>query len=158
MAPGGHVGRFIIWTESAFKALNSVFGTRKSASTEKKGYQPPRPIMHNSDLARIINSPTVQSASRDKIIQKRKRNSHMPFGNKAVRAKVSPYSVVLRRRALIERKSPEQKAKALQLRRKTKKEVHKKTPRKEFLKLLLTPSVAPVRSAAEKGILATQPT
>ena len=25
LAPGGHVGRFIIWTESAFKELNNVF-------------------------------------------------------------------------------------------------------------------------------------
>jgi len=80
----------------------------------------------------------------------------MPFGSKAVRARVSPYSVVLRRRALIERKSPEQKAKALQLKRKSKKEAHKKQPRKAFLKLLLTPSVAPERSAEKKEILATQ--
>jgi len=29
LAPGGHVGRLIIWTESAFNELNDVFGTRK---------------------------------------------------------------------------------------------------------------------------------
>jgi large subunit ribosomal protein L4e len=156
LAPGGHVGRFIIWTESAFKALNSVFGTRKAGSTEKKGYHPPRAIMHNSDLARIINSPEVQSASRDKIIQKRKRSTAMPFASKSVRARVSPYSVVLRRQALLEKKSPQEKSKALQKKRQLKKQVHKKYPRKAFLKLLLTPSIAPVRSAAEKGILATQ--
>jgi large subunit ribosomal protein L4e len=27
LAPGGHLGRFIIWTESAFRALNKIFGT-----------------------------------------------------------------------------------------------------------------------------------
>jgi large subunit ribosomal protein L4e len=156
LAPGGHVGRFIIWTESAFKALNSVFGTRKADSTEKKGYKPPRAIMHNSDLARIINSPEVQAASRDKIIQKRKRSTAMPFGSKSVRARVSPLSVVLRRQALLGKKSPQEKSKALQKKRQLKKQVHKKYPRKAFLKLLLTPSIAPVRSAAEKGILATQ--
>merc|ERR1711990_853144 len=28
LAPGGHVGRFCIWTEGAFKALDSIFGTQ----------------------------------------------------------------------------------------------------------------------------------
>merc|ERR1740123_1145018 len=28
LAPGGHVGRLIIWTERAFKALNDVYGTQ----------------------------------------------------------------------------------------------------------------------------------
>merc|ERR1719440_275964 len=27
LAPGGHVGRFCIWTEAAFSKLDSVFGT-----------------------------------------------------------------------------------------------------------------------------------
>jgi len=26
-APGGHVGRFVIWTESAFKELQNLFGS-----------------------------------------------------------------------------------------------------------------------------------
>ena len=29
LAPGGHVGRFCIWTESAFKKLDDIFGTYK---------------------------------------------------------------------------------------------------------------------------------
>lgn len=37
LAPGGHVGRFIIWTQSAFKQLDKLFGTWKSASKLKKG-------------------------------------------------------------------------------------------------------------------------
>merc|ERR1719199_513586 len=35
LAPGGHVGRFCIWTEGAFKKLDSVFGTYSTPSTEK---------------------------------------------------------------------------------------------------------------------------
>ena len=27
LAPGGHLGRFIVWTKSAFERLDSVFGT-----------------------------------------------------------------------------------------------------------------------------------
>lgn len=37
MAPGGHVGRFVIWTQSAFARLDKLFGTWKSSSTLKKG-------------------------------------------------------------------------------------------------------------------------
>merc|ERR1712226_257829 len=36
LAPGGHVGRFCIWTESAFKKLDNLYGTWRKNSTEKK--------------------------------------------------------------------------------------------------------------------------
>ena len=32
LAPGGHVGRFIVWTKSAFEKLDSIFGTTTEAS------------------------------------------------------------------------------------------------------------------------------
>lgn len=32
LAPGGQMGRFIIWTESAFKHLNEIFGTYRYTS------------------------------------------------------------------------------------------------------------------------------
>merc|ERR1712154_527847 len=35
LAPGGHVGRFCIWTEAAFKKLDGLYGTWRKASTEK---------------------------------------------------------------------------------------------------------------------------
>jgi len=38
LAPGGHLGRLIIFTKEGFKALNNVFGTLKADSLEKKGY------------------------------------------------------------------------------------------------------------------------
>lgn len=37
LAPGGHVGRFIIWTQSAFRKLDQLFGTWKKSSELKKG-------------------------------------------------------------------------------------------------------------------------
>lgn len=37
LAPGGHVGRFIIWTQSAFQKLDKLFGTWKTSSRVKKG-------------------------------------------------------------------------------------------------------------------------
>jgi large subunit ribosomal protein L4e len=39
LAPGGHLGRFVIWTEGAFALLDEVFGTYEKGSTLKKDYQ-----------------------------------------------------------------------------------------------------------------------
>lgn len=61
LAPGGHLGRFCIWTKSAFARLDEVFGTTDKESTMKKGYKLPRNIMTNPDLARLINSDEIQS-------------------------------------------------------------------------------------------------
>jgi large subunit ribosomal protein L4e len=38
LAPGGHLGRFVIWTEGAFGLLDEVFGTFDKASVYKKDY------------------------------------------------------------------------------------------------------------------------
>jgi len=56
LAPGGHLGRFLIFTKDGFKGLNNVFGGYKTESTEKKGYSLNRHVMDCADLARIINS------------------------------------------------------------------------------------------------------
>jgi len=39
LAPGGHLGRFIIWTESAFDFLDDVFGTFDEESDYKNGWK-----------------------------------------------------------------------------------------------------------------------
>ncbi|GFQ02391.1 60S ribosomal protein l4-1 [Phtheirospermum japonicum] len=56
LAPGGHLGRFVIWTKSAFEKLDEIYGTFGRPSEKKKGYVLPRTKMVNADLARIINS------------------------------------------------------------------------------------------------------
>merc|ERR1712112_553363 len=43
LAPGGHVGRFIIWTESAFKKLDGLYGTWRKPSATKAGWILPQP-------------------------------------------------------------------------------------------------------------------
>jgi large subunit ribosomal protein L4e len=67
LAPGGSFGRFIIWTEGAFKKLAEIYGTPKGGAPLKKGYHLPRAAMENADLARIINSSEVQSVLRAKL-------------------------------------------------------------------------------------------
>ena len=62
LAPGGHVGRFCIWTEGAFKELNNIFGTHKNPSSN---FSLPTHEVTNPDLARVINSNEIQSAIRN---------------------------------------------------------------------------------------------
>ena len=62
LAPGGHVGRFCIWTEGAFRQLNNIFGTHKSPSSN---WNMPHHEVTNPDLSRVINSNEIQSAIRD---------------------------------------------------------------------------------------------
>ena len=38
LAPGGHLGRFVIWTEGAFARLDEVFGTFDKAAVLKTDY------------------------------------------------------------------------------------------------------------------------
>jgi large subunit ribosomal protein L4e len=61
LAPGGNFGRFCVWTEEAFKKLESLYGDFENAAEAKKGYHLPRAMMTNADVARIINSDEVQS-------------------------------------------------------------------------------------------------
>ena len=62
LAPGGHVGRFIIWTTSAFKHLDEVFGTVNKPATSSSSFVLPRSIMTNPDLKRLIESDEIQRA------------------------------------------------------------------------------------------------
>merc|ERR1712138_78126 len=61
LAPGGHLGRFIIWTKSAMESLDQIFGSFEIPSQVKKGYVLPRTCMTNPDLNRLINSDEIQT-------------------------------------------------------------------------------------------------
>lgn len=64
LAPGGHVGRFVIWSESSFKRLDKIFGTYKTPSGEKKGFTLPQPKMANTDLSRLLKSEEIKKVLR----------------------------------------------------------------------------------------------
>jgi len=142
LAPGGHLGRFVVWTESAFKSLNKIFGTPKTDSEVKSGYRPPRALLTNADISRIINSDEIQSVLRRKKPVRRfnplKKN---PLKNFGVMVKLNPWAVTQKRRTLI----AAQKAKTKE--KKKPKVIHKKS--KKFLALLHSPAVAPVRGPEE---------
>jgi len=60
LAPGGHVGRFCIWTESAFKKLDSIYGTWRKASATKKTWNLPMPKMAVTDLSKLLKSEEIR--------------------------------------------------------------------------------------------------
>merc|ERR1712038_563037 len=48
LAPGGHVGRFLIFTEDAFKALDTIYGNFSAGSSSKKNWSIPSAVIQNS--------------------------------------------------------------------------------------------------------------
>lgn len=95
LAPGGHLGRLVIFTKDAFDKLNEVFGTFDIGSQQKKGYKLARPMMTCADLSRIINSDQVQAKLKDikhNVVahDKLKKN---PLKNKAIMNRLNPYAV-----------------------------------------------------------------
>ncbi|KAM0750286.1 hypothetical protein T439DRAFT_326243 [Meredithblackwellia eburnea MCA 4105] len=95
LAPGGHLGRFVIWTEGAFALLDEVFGTYEKASTLKKGYTLPISKITNPDVTRIINSDEIQAVVRaaGSSVTKRpftqKKNA---LKNRGVLFRLNPYA------------------------------------------------------------------
>jgi large subunit ribosomal protein L4e len=89
LAPGGHVGRFCVWSQAAVDELSSLYGG--------EGKRIPSAPMVNADLARIINSDEVQSvvnpAKRADKPRLRKKNAIKSI--KAL-AKLDPYAAAAR--------------------------------------------------------------
>ena len=101
LAPGGHLGRFVIWSQSAFQRVNEVWGSINRPSVTKKGYTLPRPIMLQSDLTRLINSDEIQSHVRDPITSVGRALRHKnPLTNLSHRIRLNPYAAVIRRTEL----------------------------------------------------------
>jgi len=94
LSPGGHLGRFIIWTKSAFEQLDDVFGTQRHGSRMKNNYHLPRSVLSNDDITRVIQSDQVQNILRLKKGQnhtrlERKKN---PFKHPSALARLDPYA------------------------------------------------------------------
>jgi large subunit ribosomal protein L4e len=93
LAPGGHLGRLIVWTASAFKRLNHIFGLLNQPAQGKKGYVLQRPLLVNANLARIVNSNEVQSVVRpkQKNVQLHDRQKKNPLKNRTKMNFLNPY-------------------------------------------------------------------
>merc|ERR1712106_279200 len=94
LAPGGHMGRFCVWSQSALTALDTIYG--------EEGKRIPAAAMTNADLARIINSDEVQSVvnpaktGRTKVL--RKKN---PLCSMVALEKLDPYAAACRKSAAL---------------------------------------------------------
>jgi len=89
LAPGGHVGRYIIWTESAFKDLNSRFGTYGKGDSiyhlrNGANYKLPHPMMLNTDIDRIIQSDEIQNVLKPRVFK----------GKRTIRKKKCSYKLI----------------------------------------------------------------
>jgi len=110
LAPGGHLGRFIIWTKSAFARLDQIFGSVTRPSVQKIGYTLPRAPMMQSDLTRLINSDEIQSKVRAPVKTNRRLSQKKnPLLNLGAMVTLNPYALTLRRAELL---AQERRAKA----------------------------------------------
>lgn len=105
LAPGGTLGRFVIWSSAAFKALNSIFGTYTEKATEKGGYQLQRQLMSQADVSAIIESDAVQAVLRPVKLQVKSVRKVNPFRNKEAREKLDPLYKLKRRAAVSSKKA-----------------------------------------------------
>jgi large subunit ribosomal protein L4e len=102
LAPGGHLGRFVIWTEAAFNRLSALYGENGQKSELKTGYTLPTSGISNADIARIINSAEVQAVLRAKQTpaKKNSRIKKNPLKNLGAMVKLNPRTIKARREEL----------------------------------------------------------
>ena len=112
LAPGGHVGRFCIWTESAFKKLDSIYGTWRKPSESKKNWNLPMPKMAVTDLAKLLKSEEIRKVLRapNRKIRRAVVKTN-PLKNVRTLLQLNPYAAVLKKNAeLISQKNLAAKA------------------------------------------------
>merc|ERR1712142_968291 len=100
LAPGGHVGRFCIWTESAFKKLDSIYGTWRKASETKKNWNLPMPKMAVTDLSKLLKSEEIRKVLRapNRKVTKAVVKTN-PLKNVRTMLQLNPYAAVQKKTA-----------------------------------------------------------
>jgi len=98
LAPGGHMGRFCIWSQSAIDKLDTIYYDGCMDNDTQGTKRLPRATMSNADLARIINSDEVQSIlnppKTSHTLHLKKRN---PLKNIDALDKLNPYAAASRK-------------------------------------------------------------
>ncbi|CAG5109923.1 Oidioi.mRNA.OKI2018_I69.chr2.g4392.t1.cds [Oikopleura dioica] len=93
LAPGGHVGRFTIYTQAAFEALDRVYSAKN-----KKGFSMPRSTVSNPDLQRVLQADEVRAALKPRgFASKRTTVKKNPLKNIKAMLKLNPYAAVEKR-------------------------------------------------------------
>ncbi|KAG0139569.1 hypothetical protein CROQUDRAFT_666306 [Cronartium quercuum f. sp. fusiforme G11] len=140
LAPGGHIGRFVIWTQGAFAQLDEIYGTYDKPAALKKGFSLPISKVGNADITRVINSDEVKAVlkpagpSRVKRPFTQKKN---PLKNRALLFRLNPYAkVAIRQETLKQAKNIKAASAPSEAKKGTKKLV---LAGEEFLSGLLAP-------------------
>lgn len=140
LAPGGHLGRFVIWTRQAFERLDAIYGTYAKASTVKTNYNLPRPIMKNTDINRLINSSEVQTVLRaaGPARVKRAQLKKNPLRNLNAKLRLNPYAKTVVRTEIINglKKKDSKTAKAAKAASKANLKERKRASQAQFFKVL----------------------
>lgn len=96
LAPGGHLGRFIVWTSSAFATLDEIYGSTTTPSALKKDFLLPSNVVSNADISRLINSSEIQAVVRPAKGEARTKRAGVqkknPLKNKQVLLRLNPYA------------------------------------------------------------------
>jgi len=100
LAPGGHVGRFVIWTESAFKKLDGLYGTWRKPSASKAGWNLPQPKMANTDLSALLKSDAIRAVLRapNRKVSRAVVKTN-PLKNIRTMLQLNPYAAVIKKNA-----------------------------------------------------------
>ena len=101
LAPGGHVGRFVIFSQDAFTKLDALFGSVDTPADPslKRNFKLPRAKMTNPDVGRLINSDEIQTVVRAKRTNNRRRTvKHNPLRNLDALIKLNPYAATHKRK------------------------------------------------------------
>lgn len=113
LAPGGHLGRFIVWTSSAFAALDKLYGSTTTPSAMKRDFLLPSNLVSNADIGRLINSSEIQAvlrAQKGTATTKRtgvqKKN---PLTNRQILLRLNPYAGQYRKDKLGQQKLEQDK-------------------------------------------------
>lgn len=105
LAPGGHLGRFVIWSQGAFEKLDALFGGFKREAQLKNGYTLPSPLVAIPNINSIINSESIQAALKPAGPHRQPKASrrHNPLRNKEVMARLNPHAAVAAKKVSVKK-------------------------------------------------------
>ncbi|EFX01174.1 60S ribosomal protein [Grosmannia clavigera kw1407] len=98
LAPGGHLGRFVIWTSAAFAALDKIYGSTTAPSALKKDFLLPSNIS-------VLRAPKGEARTKRGAVLKKN-----PLRNKQVLLRLNPYAATFIKEKIGQQKLKTEKA------------------------------------------------
>lgn len=112
LAPGGHLGRFIVWTADAIEQLRKMYCADGEKITDETNFVIPKKQM-SGDISSLINSDAIQRILRPKCEKSGKaRRKINPLTNNHVMHFLNPYARIMKKKAILQslpKKSIQQK-------------------------------------------------